>query len=258
MRWEPMPLSSSQSAPDRPLRVLTYNVRRCLGVDGRYSPERIADVIAECEADVIGLQELDVGRLRSGGIDQAMVIARRLGIDHVHFHPALQHGDELYGDAILTRSASSLVRAGALPAQLAWRRTESRGAVWVRLDRMVLQVLNTHLGLGRRERRLQAAALLGSEWLGQAEAAAPLVLLGDFNSMPGGRVYRALRSRMRDANAGGKPTFPTFRPVLRIDHIFVSPSIGITASRVHRSPLARIASDHFPLHADLILPGASS
>jgi endonuclease/exonuclease/phosphatase family metal-dependent hydrolase len=252
-----MPLSPSQAAPGRSLRVLTYNVRRCLGVDGLYSPERVADVIAECEADIVALQELDVGRLRSGGIDQASVIARRLGIDHVHFHPALRKGDELYGDAILTRSRSSLVRAGALPSPAAWRRAETRGAVWAALEPNGLQVINTHLGLGRRERRLQAAELRG-EWLGEADMAAPLVLLGDFNSMPGGRVYRAFRTRLRDANAGGGPTFPTFRPILRIDHIFVSPAISLAGATVHRSALARIASDHFPLHADLILPGELS
>ena len=250
-----MPLSAPKAAPDRRLRVLTYNVRRCLGVDGRYSPERIADVLAECEADVIGLQELDVGRLRSGGIDQAEVIARQLGFDHVHFHPALQRGEELYGDAILTRAPSKLMRAGALPTPTGWRPVETRGAVWVSLDGALLQILNTHFGLGRRERRLQAAALMGSDWLGRSPQTTPLVLLGDLNSVPGGRVYRALRSRLLDANARGKPTFPTFRPLLRIDHIFVSASIAITGSRVHRSALARIASDHFPLHADLVLPG---
>lgn len=253
-----MPLSAPQAALPRPLRVLTYNVRRCLGVDGRYSPERIADVIAECEPDVVALQELDVGRLRSGGVDQAGAIARRLGFDHVHFHPALQQGDELYGDAILTRAASRLVRAGALPAQAAWRKTETRGAVWIALEQGALQVVNTHFGLGRRERRLQAAALLGAEWLGRTELAAPLVLLGDFNSMPGGRVHQAFCGRLRDANAGGGATFPTFRPILRIDHIFVSPSLRIIGSRVHRSALARIASDHYPLHADLILPGGTA
>jgi endonuclease/exonuclease/phosphatase family metal-dependent hydrolase len=258
MRCVAMPLTAPKAAPDRPLRVLTYNVRRCLGVDGRYSPERIADVIAECEADIVALQELDVGRLRSGGVDQASVIARRLGIDHVHFHPALKQGDELYGDAILTRSRSRLVRAGTLPSPVAWRRVETRGAVWAALEGSGLQVINTHLGLGRRERRLQAAELLGAEWLGQTEQAAPLVLLGDFNSMPGGRVYRAVCRDMRDANAGGRPTFPTFRPILRIDHIFVSPVVTLAGAQVHRSALARIASDHFPLHADLILPGELS
>ena len=95
-------------------RILTYNVHRCLGTDGRLSPERIADVIAAYEPDVVALQELDVGRLRSGGVDQAHAIARALGM-HVHFHASLRVLEEQYGNAILTHRPSQLVKAEALP-----------------------------------------------------------------------------------------------------------------------------------------------
>jgi endonuclease/exonuclease/phosphatase family metal-dependent hydrolase len=64
-------------------------VHRCVGVDGRLSPERIAEVIASCQADIVALQELDVCRARTGGVDQAHMIARRLGME-MHFHPALR------------------------------------------------------------------------------------------------------------------------------------------------------------------------
>ena len=102
-------------------RILTYNVHRCLGTDGRLSPERIADVIAAYEPDVVALQELDVGRLRSGGVDQAHAIARALGM-HVHFHASLRVLEEQYGNAILTHRPSQLVKAEALPG---WARRPS-------------------------------------------------------------------------------------------------------------------------------------
>lgn len=237
----------------RPLRILTYNVHRCLGVDGVYAPARIAAVLEECEADIIALQELDVGRLRSGGVDQADFIARELGIGHVHFQPALRCGEELYGDAILTRAPSRIVRAAALPGIGGWRPREPRGAIWVQVGcrRHNLQVITAHLGLGRRERWRQAGALLGPDWLGHSECIAPLVLLGDLNSLPGGRVHRAFSARLREILPTGGATFPTFRPLFRIDHIFASAGLLAREARVHRSALARIASDHFPVVADL-------
>ena len=70
-------------------RILTYNVHRCVGVDGRLSPERVAEVIAAADPDIVALQEVDVRRARTGGIDQAEVLARELGMQ-MHFHPALR------------------------------------------------------------------------------------------------------------------------------------------------------------------------
>src|SRR6478672_11059906 len=95
-------------------RILTYNVHRCLGVDGVLDPGRIAAVIAACQPDIVALQELDVRRARSGGVDQAKAIADRLGMQ-MHFHAALRVLEEEYGDAILTARPSRMVKAGALP-----------------------------------------------------------------------------------------------------------------------------------------------
>ena len=83
-------------------RLLTYNVHRCVGVDRQLDVARIAGVIADLEPDIVCLQELDVGRARTGGVDQAHAIAERLDMSF-HFHPAMRVEEELYGDAILTR-----------------------------------------------------------------------------------------------------------------------------------------------------------
>lgn len=244
------------------LRVLTYNVRRCLGVDGIMSPARIAAVIAEAQPDIIALQELDVRRLRSGGVDQAEEIARELGISFVHFHPALRVMEEEYGDAILTVRPSRVIKAGALPGLPGRPRLEPRGALWaaVQVGGTEVNVINTHLGLRRRERWMQAEMLLGDEWLGSEACQAPLVLTGDFNSFPQGRVYGLLSRRLRDAHLIGSTmtrpsaTFPTQWPVFRIDHMFVSDDVEVVFAGTHRSGTSALASDHLPLVADLRLP----
>jgi len=252
----------SEDAVMSRLRIVTYNVHRCLGVDGRLSPGRIAAVIAETGADIVALQELDVRRARSGGIDQAEAIARELGMDNVHFHPALKVMEEEYGDAIITGLPSAVVKAGPLPGLERRPRIEPRGAIWARveIDGGPVDIINTHFGLRRWERRAQARCLLGPEWLGQADPAIPLVLAGDFNSFPHGTVCGLIRRHLRDAHRIGSPkrrrprrTYPSGFPVFRIDHIFVSRQFSVESADTHRSVLSRAASDHLPLVADLVI-----
>lgn len=240
-------------------RILTYNVHRCLGTDRRLSPKRIAEVIAVFEPDIVALQELDVGRIRSGGTDQAHEIAHQLGMSF-HFHPALRVMEEQYGDAILTARPSTLVRAGALPGLPGLRELEPRGALWAAVDvgGIKLQVINTHLGLAARERLVQVEALLGPDWLGDPACQEPVVLIGDFNAVPRSRAYQRLARQLADAQCARpsprpRATFPARLPVFRLDHAFVGRGIEVIHSFVPRTPLTRVASDHLPLVLDLRL-----
>jgi endonuclease/exonuclease/phosphatase family metal-dependent hydrolase len=239
-------------------RIVSYNVRHCRGRDGMISPARIAEVISSCEPDIVALQELDVGRSRSGGIDQAVAIGELLKMDS-HFHPALKVMEELYGDAILTALPSRLVRAGPLPG-LKRLRLEPRGALWaeIEIEGVPVQVMNTHLGLLSRERGAQTQALLGPDWLGHPDCRDPIILAGDLNAPPWGRSYRQLAGALATGgdplrNASPPATFPSRFPVFRIDHVIVSPSIKVEAMRAAKTPLARVASDHLPLIVDFHL-----
>ena len=133
---------------------MSYNVHGCAGMDGCISTERIARVIARYNPDIIALQELDVGRLRSGKIDQAEMIARKLEMKY-HFHPAFRWKDEQYGNAILSRYPMALIKSGSLPILADKRRQhEPRGVLWVSVEfeGKKIQVFNTHLSLWPRER----------------------------------------------------------------------------------------------------------
>jgi endonuclease/exonuclease/phosphatase family metal-dependent hydrolase len=245
------------------MRLVTYNVHRCVGVDRRLDVERIAGVIAELEPDIVCLQELDVGRARTGGVDQARTIADHLSMT-VRFHAAMRVEAEEYGDAILTRHPETLVRVGALPTVRGVPGLEPRGALWVRvnIEGVDINVLTTHLGLVPREQRLQAAALVGKDWLGHPDCKGPTLLAGDFNATSITRPYQTLARNHADCQRqlGLKPTLKTFPsgfPAIRIDHVFVSPEIRVTDVRAPFSPLSRMASDHLPLVVDFeIQPGA--
>lgn len=235
-------------------RLLTYNVHRCVGTDRTLSVARIADVIADEDADIVCLQELDVGRLRTGSVDQAAELAQRLNMTS-RFHPAMRIEAEQYGDAILSRLPEKLVRADSLPSVTGIRGLEPRGAVWSRIQigEHWLNIINTHLGLVPREQRKQAAALSSREWVGACEG--PTILAGDFNATSITRPYGELTRHLKDAQRvlGLKPsikTFPSAFPAIRIDHLFISPHIRVTGIRVPTSPLARVASDHLPLVMD--------
>lgn len=234
------------------LRIMTYNVHRCVGADGRADPRRIAEVIAECKPDIVALQELDVGRRRTGGIDQAHAIAQHLGMCF-HFHPAILIEEERYGDAVLTSLPMRVIEAGRLPGTSL---LEPRGAIWVAVeaDDVELQIINTHLSLIAYERLMQVETLLGPRWIGHPSCRDPFILLGDFNAIRRSLAYRRLSFKLRDAQLGlerrPRRTFPARMPMLRIDHMFCSPSVEVLSVDVPRTRLARIASDHLPLVMD--------
>jgi endonuclease/exonuclease/phosphatase family metal-dependent hydrolase len=237
------------------VRILTYNVHRWLGTDRKTSPDRTTDVIAACEPDIIALQEVRAGRLQAGSSDQAAKVAKRLGME-LHFQPTIRVLGEQYGIAILTRHPSRLVRSGRLPSMTPGPAFEKRSALWVSVEigGRTIQVVNAHLSLRSRERLAQANALVGQDWIGHRDCADPAVLLGDFNAPPRSRSYRLMASRLLDAqlwNPAGEPqpTFHTRAPVLRLDHIFVTRSINVVSAGPIRTPLSRVASDHFPLMA---------
>ncbi|MDM9623279.1 MULTISPECIES: endonuclease/exonuclease/phosphatase family protein [unclassified Rhizobium] len=240
----------------RRVTVLTYNVHSCVGADRKADPHRIADVIAATGADIVALQELDVGRQRTGGIDQANVIASLLKME-AHFHPALHVVEEKYGDAIMTALPTRLMNAGPLPSL-----GEQRGALWVQVElgSQRLNVLNTHLGLRSFDRAAQIEALLGDDWIRNSEFHGhPSIVCGDFNAVPSSLVYKTLGQCFRDAQLltgkkAGK-TFPSRFPMVRLDHIFVSPDLDVARCEVVNTPNSARASDHLPLLAEVLLAG---
>ncbi len=263
---EPAPRERPASLPRpvlQPLRILTYNVHSCIGLDGKLSPRRIARVIARCGADIVALQEVDVGRRTSGRYDQAHLIAHELEMEH-HFHAAWEVEEERYGNAILSRYPLELIHAGVLPTVTRRKHVESRGAILVEVDLggTSLHLVNTHLGLLRQERELQVEALLGAEWLGRGTCDGPRILCGDFNMPPGSSTYKRICTTLHDTQLlvtqrRPKSTWPGNYPWRRLDYVFVSEEIEAAKVEVLRSQLTRVASDHLPLLTELRLGRAA-
>ena len=244
----------------RHLRIMSYNVHSCVGMDSRIAPERIARIIARYRPDVVALQEIDVGKARTLGMDQAELIARELQMQ-VHFHPAMQLEEEEYGNAILTHKHIKQTRKGSLGTGSVRPAGEPRGVQWLTLDvdGLEVQILNTHLGLFAAQRKVQVAELMSERWLGHAECQGPTILCGDFNSTPGSQTLQAFNSVLTNAQtlAGVKwlNTFAGRLPTICIDHVLVRNVSTVCDVFVANTEMTRVASDHLPLVVDINLQG---
>ncbi len=224
------------------LTVATYNIHGCVGTDGRFRPERIAEVIREMDADVVGLQEVDRRHHPERPTLELEMLAGKSGLVCLA-GPTLVDSRGDYGNGLLSRHPTRAVRY----LDLSVRRREPRGAIDADIDvcGVAVRVVVTHLGLGIPERRSQATRLL--EALGGPDGTR-LLVLGDVNEWhPWSRSLRRLERRLGPSAAGR--TFPSRCPVLRLDRIWSLPREAIVDARVHATPLARVASDHLPLVA---------
>lgn len=224
------------------LRVATYNVHSGVGTDGRCDPARIARVINELSADVVALQEVES---RHGDLDTLEFLSRQTGMTALP-GPTLLRTVGDYGNALLTRLSVLELRR----IDLGFPGREPRGAIdavlqagWARL-----RVIATHLGLRPAERRHQIETLLAR--LGDDPG--PTVLMGDLNEwFLWGRPLRHLHAHFGETPAPA--TFPAGLPLFALDRLWVQPLRCLRRLRVHRSPLARVASDHLPLAATIEL-----
>jgi endonuclease/exonuclease/phosphatase family metal-dependent hydrolase len=227
---------------------MSYNIRNGRGWDDRVDLERIAAVIAPFDPDIVALQEVDAGRARSGGLDQAHEIASRLGMS-AHFTACVEHDCERYGIATLTRLPVLATRHIALPAIAGRRGSQPRRALVTRLrwpphtDR-TLDMMNTHLSIVGAERPLQVAAI--TDGLDADE----VIVAGDLNCMPWSAPFRALRGALRSAT-GRTRSWPARAPLFPIDHILYRGSLGVVEAGSWIVPGARRASDHLPVVAVL-------
>lgn len=221
------------------MRVATYNVHDCLGIDKKYDPDRVARVLAELDADLIAIQEITLDE--SGELlDRFQQATGLVAIQG----SLLQRGIGRYGNLLL--SGHSVLSTHLHDISVTGR--EPRGVIEVQLDlkQRPLRVFATHLGLQRRERSIQVSRLAGVV----ANTGDPALILGDFNSWGRPGALRALvAAGFQHRYVRSFPTRPV--PVAGLDRILVRPPLSIRTCRRHTSRLARMASDHFPIIAEL-------
>jgi endonuclease/exonuclease/phosphatase family metal-dependent hydrolase len=226
------------------IAIGSYNVHSCVGLDRRCDPPRIAAVLKELDCDIYALQEVDNEGDEDEDSKQLEFLSRTLGMAAVPGLRIVRHSGQ-YGNAILTRLP--ILSVHRLDLSYPW--FEPRGALDVCLDLggAVLRVIATHLGLSRAERRAQWRQLLSA--VRSAPPSTPTVVIGDMNEwFPWSMTLRDVH-RILGRPTAAPPEFPTRAPFLALTRVWVRPVQAIDAIAVHRSALARRASDHLPIKA---------
>ena len=229
------------------MKIVTFNVHKCRGMDGRTSAHRIARVLESIGADLIAVQEI-FSSVHSGK-DQLDILAARLGMQTA-FGYTRHHRRAAYGNAVLSRWP--IVNQRTMDISKAGR--ERRGCLRtdIMTPRGMLHLFNIHLGTSYFERRHQARSLISARFLNE-EVSGPRVLVGDFNEWIRGLPTRLLSQRFESLNVqlhlGRKRSYPGLLPLLHLDHVYFEKPLYIEKAELVRSRLARIASDHLPLVA---------
>jgi len=237
------------------LRVVTYNVHRCKGVDARVRPGRIVEVLREIGADVVALQEVLSIEGGASERNQAGFLSDELGLEgHLGENRRWRGGS--YGNLILSRFPMRHVQN----YNLSVTGYESRGCLHadVRIGPTVLHVFNAHLGTAYLERRQQGRRLTETGILANRALEGPRILLGDFNEWAPGLTTRLLGAHLKSVDIKKhlkrSRTYPGLLPFLHLDHIYYD-GLEVIDVMLHRTRTALLASDHLPLVADFGLPG---
>ncbi|HSK09270.1 MAG TPA: endonuclease/exonuclease/phosphatase family protein [Vicinamibacterales bacterium] len=238
------------------IRVATYNVHRCRGMDRRVSVARITEVIERLDADVVAVQEIFRGHPGDDEqADQVTYIARALG-----YHFAFGENRLLWGKPYGNATFSRLPIVRRENYDITWHAHERRGCLRADLRTAgggVLHLYNVHLSTRYFSRPHQARRLLSVDVLGHPTLTGPRIVVGDFNEWTRGVATRLMGSSFESVDVrllGRRRTYPGLFPVLHLDHFYYDRSLALRSFRLERSRLALVASDHLPLVAEFGLP----
>ena len=241
------------------LRVLTYNIHRAIGVDRRFRPERIREILSHYDADVVLLQEVDDGVPRSREMNLAETLADEL--QYPYFALGRNHWLKKgsYGNATLSRFP--IVRRRNIDLTVGEKKRRGCQHTTLDLGDHQLEVFNLHLGLSGRERESQIGMLVRSEEFPGLFGTAPCLVGGDFNDWRS-RIRPVLTEVFRFSSATERrtrwnkaiPTYPSLSPRGALDRLYYR-GIDLVRARRCRLSLSRVASDHLPVIGDFALGG---
>jgi endonuclease/exonuclease/phosphatase family metal-dependent hydrolase len=231
------------------IRIATYNIHRCRGMDRRTMPSRVAEVIRELNADVVALQEV-IGA-GPNGAGQAEEIGAAVGMGWVM--TSVRHlRNHLFGNVVLSRFPIT----HHSQYDLSWRTCEPRACQRADLELgagQMLHIYNVHLGTAVLERRYQATRL--ASFVHNRRVEGTKIILGDFNEWMRGLATKTLSSLFESIDIQHhlkrRRTYPGIFPVLHLDHIYYEGHVEVRSMELVRSRTALMASDHLPLVADL-------
>jgi endonuclease/exonuclease/phosphatase family metal-dependent hydrolase len=238
------------------LRVLCYNIHYGQGMDGEYNIARLANVIKAAKPDLVALQEVDVGVLRSGRVHQLQKLGELTGLT-ARFGPTQHYEGGLFGNAILTRLPilDELIQPLPYTDATKERQTYPRGALVITLqapDGKPLRFISTHFQHNVPEDRIEEARAINALFATAADKQRT-ILAGDFNATPDAEPITILEKSWTHAiDSARAPSVPSVNPKSRIDYVFYRSKQDFRTISSEVLPEA-MASDHRPVLAVLEL-----
>lgn len=247
------------------LRVMTYNIHRAIGLDRRFRLDRVGDIIAHHDPDIVLLQEVDDGAPRSGRLDLADELASRQGYPYkaVGLNVALRKGR--YGNATLSRFP--ILRERNIDLTIDTRKRRGCQHTTIEVQRPGtkihhLEVFNLHLGLSAQERARQTGELVRSKEFRDLDERQACIVGGDFNDwrlLLHPIFMEILRfqsvTHAADEYATKLPTFPSFSPRGGLDRLYHRGPLRLVEACTCPLVSAKVASDHLPVVAEFDLHG---
>jgi endonuclease/exonuclease/phosphatase family metal-dependent hydrolase len=236
------PLTKSAEKRQASVRILSYNVRNCRGLDNVTDYKRVADIITRISPDVVALQELDSATTRSAGIVVLNELARYTNMFESYSASITFQGGK-YGIGVLSKVEPMSMKVVPLPG-----REENRSMLVVEFKDYIFCC--THFSL-TEEDRAASVSIINDALKGNSK---PVFLAGDLNSVPGSSVIKSIETGWYMLNNPQVPTIPADNPQKCIDFIFAAKfnrhTFQTKQTTVEHEPLA---SDHLPVWADILI-----
>jgi endonuclease/exonuclease/phosphatase family metal-dependent hydrolase len=227
------------------IKVASYNIHAGVGHDQQFDMHRIVAVIQELDADVIALQEVEHQLIEGEHLLEFIAIKTSYKvISGITF----DRGEHPYGNVLLSRHTIQRF----ICHDISVGNREPRGLIEAHLviEGSEIVIMATHFGLRPFERRQQVKKVLSLLAINHSHLT---ILMGDLNEwFLWGRPLRWLQRYFRQSRR--LATFPAKFPLLSLDHIWVSPASSLLDVAVHHSALAKVASDHLPICANIKIP----
>lgn len=225
------------------LKLMTYNIRRGIGKDGRLNLNHTAEVIKNSNADIISLQEVERHSIRTGFQDQIKILSNKLDMKYAYGKSInILNGE--YGNGLISLYPIEEYKVYDLPSD-SEQRTMLRTVINIGSHR--LAVYNTHLGLSEAERKEQLNFIIQMV----KEESLDYILMGDMNMKSDKltAVTDFLKDSAQDSEQQQQSTFEEKGLQERIDYIFVSPNMQVENYDVVISE----ASDHYPVVSEIVV-----
>lgn len=230
------------------MKIMSFNTQHCVNhLEKRVDYEIMAKTIIESGADIVGLNEMFDGGENAKFGYQTKMLSDLTGLENYYFAKAIDDCDGPYGNGILSKIPFKTVEAITIPdpnpKMVEGGYYETRCLLKAEMENGFL-VLITHFGLCIDEQENAVKAVL--ENIRDKKC----ILMGDFNVEPSNELLAPIRAKMKDTSRGfceNKYSWPSDKPRIKIDYIFVSPDIEVKYADI----LDVIASDHKPHIAEI-------